>query len=922
MTPSLPLSPSGQPSVEWFGVTIMEPMVTFTDLWISAVSVFALLRLRKLGLKGAVYRYMVWYFLLMGIATFLGGLLGHAFQHVVGIQWKLAGWLISMLSVSAIERATIFYVKPLISHRLARFLEMANLLELLVFMVITFATLDFFYVKVHSAYGLAVIVLPLHTLAWWKTRNPGSRIIALSVCFASIAAVTYTTRIGFHTWFNHLDVSHTVMAISLYFFYRGTRKLRTFTHQDVLPEPGDFWEAIGDAVRPRRKPLRGPSGSRTLIIFAAGWLAGLAAVGSMAAAMPEGRAIAQARLDRIEPANWWIGMKHSQVQVLLYGRELGTLEPRLEHPGVRITDVTRVQNPNYLFVTLAVGDDAAPGEIAIGLHSAIGASGSNVANDANGASGSNGAKEDPELTAFFRLDERRPGAAGIRGFDPSDAMLLITPDRFANGDPSNDWVDGLSEGPNRADREGRHGGDLRGILDHLDYIDEMGFTAIWLNPVVENAMPRTSYHGYAATDFYKVDPRFGTNEEYLELIDQARARGIGMVMDMIMNHSGSEHWFVKDPPTADWINFGGRYVNTSHHRQTVQDPYASDYDRRMFSDGWFVETMPDLNQRQPLMATYLIQNTLWWIETAGLAGIRMDTYPYPDPDFMTDWTCAVMREYPDFSVVGEEWSMNPARVAYWQQGARNADGYTSCLTHVMDFPLQDALSKALTEPEVWNKGWMTAYDMLANDFLYADATRLVIFPDNHDMDRFFTQVENDLDLFRMGMVHTLTMRGTPQLYYGTEILMENNRARNDHGIIRTDFPGGWSGDRVDAFTGEGLTADQLEAQAFVKRMLNWRKQAQVIHEGRLMQFAPYDGIYSYVRYRGGDQPAVDSGPDRVLVVFNKNERAVEVALDRYAEVLGGIAMGGVFDVVSGARVDVADGRLELPARGVRVLEWP
>ena len=352
----------------------------------------------------------------------------------------------------------------------------------------------------------------------------------------------------------------------------------------------------------------------------------------------------------------------------------------------------------------------------------------------------------------------------------------------------------------------------------------MGFTAIWLNPVLENDMPDYSYHGYAATDFYKVDQRFGSNEEYRALIAKAKDKGIKIIMDMILNHCGSEHWFVKDMPTDDWVNFGGEYVNTSHRRNTVQDIHASEYDKRMFSDGWFVKTMPDLNQRNPLLATYLIQNTIWWIEYSGLSGIRMDTYPYPDKDFMTDWTCAIRAEYPNFNTVGEEWVNNPAIVSYWQEGKDNHDDYTSCLPSLMDFPIQYALAQALVQEEKqYGSGLIELYKMLSQDFLYADPYSLVVFPDNHDMDRFFTQVNEDLDLFKMGIAYILTLRGTPQLYYGTEILMDNEGAPGDHGIIRTDFPGGWKGDEVNGFTGKGLSEQQKEAKAYIKKLLNWRK---------------------------------------------------------------------------------------------------
>ena len=580
-------------------------------------------------------------------------------------------------------------------------------------------------------------------------------------------------------------------------------------------------------------------------------------------------------------------MHHNEIQLLVYGENISSLSPAIESSLVSLEKIIRVENPNYLFLYVTISENAKPSEVMISFY------------------------DDDKLVEEypFELRQREPKRADIDGFDSSDVMYLITPDRFVNGNADNDEIRGMKEKPNRSFKGGRHGGDIKGILDNLDYISDMGFTAIWLNPVLENDMPEYSYHGYAATDFYQVDRRFGSNEDYKNLVEEAGEKGIKVIMDMIVNHSGSEHWFVKDPPASNWINFQDNFKQSNHRRNTVQDLYASKYDKIHFTDGWFVETMPDLNQQNELLGDYLIMNTLWWIEYSGISGIRMDTYPYPDKEYMSRWTCAVMSEYPQFNIVGEEWANNPAIVSYWQQGKQNHDGYTSCLPSLMDFPLQDALSKGLTESEqTYGSGLIKTYEMLTLDFLYADPENLVIFPDNHDMDRFFTQVNNDFELFKMGMAYTATMRGTPQIYYGTEILMHNNDDPGDHGIIRTDFPGGWPGDDVNGFTGEGLTELQKEAQSYIKKLLNWRKEKEVLHSGRMIHFAPENGIYVYFRY---------DDSEKVMVILNKNKAQTDLELDKFSEMLNNHSTAK--DIITGRNYDL-ESSITLDNRGAYILE--
>ena len=558
------------------------------------------------------------------------------------------------------------------------------------------------------------------------------------------------------------------------------------------------------------------------------------------------------KIERLEPPNWWVGMEHTNLQLLVYGKEIGHLKARIENDNIQVTQNIQVENPNYLFLDLHIASNAKPGEVEIDFYD----------------------EQKKVFTHYYPLLQRK-SRAHIKPFDNSDVLYLITPDRFANGDTSNDVVLSMKEKKiDRLNEQSRHGGDLKGIEDHLDYISEMGFTAIWLNPVLENDMERTSYHGYAATDFYKVDPRFGTNEDYLRLNSKAEEKGIKVIMDMIVNHSGSEHWFVLDPPTKDWINHNNTYVQTSHRRTTHQDPYASEFDKKAFVDGWFVETMPDLNQNQPLMATYLIQNTLWWIEYSGIDGIRMDTYPYPDKEFMTKWNDAILKEYPDYNIVGEEWSHNPAVVSFWQKEKVNQGGYRSSLPSVMDFPLQNALVQALIEDENWDSGWVKAYEMLGNDHLYPNPFNLVIFPDNHDMDRIYTQLNKETNLLKMAIVYFATMRGIPQFYYGTEIGMKNDMP--GHGQIRSDFPGGWKEDTVNGFTGKGLSKTEKEIKSFTSALLNWRKTNTALHNGKLMQFAPENGVYSYFRYNENQT---------IMVLFNKNHERVEHDLKKYNELI-------------------------------------
>jgi glycosidase len=589
-------------------------------------------------------------------------------------------------------------------------------------------------------------------------------------------------------------------------------------------------------------------------------------------------------IDHVEPPFWWAGMHDQRLQLMIHGPAIAELEPALDYPGVRIAQVTRVANRNYLFIDLAVDGKAAPGAMRIDFR---------------------GKGRDTSYT--YRLLARETGSRQRKGFDTQDAIYQIMPDRFANGNPANDSVNGLADKLDRKLGHGRHGGDIQGIIDHLDYIAGMGFTQLWPTPLVENDMPAGSYHGYAATDHYKIDPRYGSNEDYLRLSREAKKHGIGLIQDVVLSHIGKNHWWMKDLPTPDWINHAGKFVPTRHHRTAVQDPYASKEDASNFTTGWFSPGMPDMNQTNPLVANYLIQNNIWWIEYAGLSGLRIDTFGYSDGAFLSEFTKRLMAEYPGLNMVGEEWSKLPPVVAHWQRGKVNFDGYVSSMPSMMDFPLTEAMRTALADKTGKNIFW-DVYETLSLDYLYPDPKRLVLFEANHDMARIYSVANEDFGRWKMAIAFVMTMPRIPHFYTGDELLMTSETAKRDDSSYRRDFPGGWAGDKVNAFTGAGLSAREREAQDFVKKLVNWRKNSPVIHNGKLMHYGPEDNTYVYFRY-------LDDR--KVMVAFNANDKETVLDAGRFREMLDGVASGR--DVLTGKTVALKD-EIRLPADSVLILE--
>lgn len=608
---------------------------------------------------------------------------------------------------------------------------------------------------------------------------------------------------------------------------------------------------------------------------------------------------AAVKVDRIDPANWFVGMKNTSLQLMVYGENIRQADVTTDYDGVKIDSIVRLDSPNYLLVYLNL-EGVKPGEMTL-----------------NFKNGKAVKKVKYELKAREKRGEER------MGFTNADVLYMLMPDRFADGNPDNNDIKGMN--PYKTDRSQpslRHGGDLEGIRRHLDYFKELGVTALWFTPVLENNSPGGSYHGYATTDYYRVDPRFGTNDEYRRLTDEAHAKGLKIVMDMIFNHCGFEHPWIKDMPSKDWLNtpewlydrkdktkaeVNRKYMQTTYKLTPTVDPYASAIDLKETVDGWFVPSMPDLNQRNPHVIRYLIQNSIWWIETVGIDGIRMDTYPYADADAMALWMKTIDEEYPNFNVVGETWVSDPPYTAAWQKDSKISQR-NSYLKTVMDFSFHAKINQAKYEnTDGSGNGMNRIYENFVYDYLYPNPSSVMAFVENHDTDRFLGN-GRDTAALKQAMAILLTVKRIPQLYYGTEILMNGTKEKTD-GYVRKDFPGGFPGDDHNAFTAEGRTPEENAMFTWLSRLLHWRQGNDVITKGSQTQFIPYNGVYVIARRYNGRT---------VMTVVNGTGRTTVFAVRRYAEVIGHNTEAK--DVLTDRTVSLTDDT-QLEPRKVMILEF-
>lgn len=635
-------------------------------------------------------------------------------------------------------------------------------------------------------------------------------------------------------------------------------------------------------------------------IFTAMAVAGMVSCGSGPESDPEKIQDAGARVGRVEPLSWWTGMK-TPLQLMVCGDGISRYDVRIEGgKGVKAGTVHKADSPDYLFVDVEISPDAVPGTYYI------------VFDDGT-----------DKFKYSYEIAARSEGSAERGSFSTADMVYLIMPDRFANGDPSNDATDDTAEKPDRDGFFGRHGGDIQGIIDHLDYISDLGATAVWCTPLLLDDEPEGSYHGYACADYYRIDPRFGSNGLYREFVGKAHEKGLKVIMDIVTNHCGTAHWWMKNLPFEDWVHVFPEYTGTNICFSTNMDPNASKYDLNLQESGWFVPSMPDMNLDNPFVLQYFKQWAVWWIEYAGLDGFRVDTYPYNEKKPMSEWCAAVLEEYPGFNIVGECWTSSIPQLAYWQGGNANRDGFDSHLPSIMDFPLQEAICKGLpTDSQAWGEGMVRVYDCLSHDFVYHDLSRMMIFVGNHDMDRIGDVLRHNADRQKIAIAMMATMRGIPQMFYGDEMMFVSKDRSQGHGGLRVDFPGGWAGDKVNLFTAggraraavntdgkpvpEGFAADMHD---YTRTLFQWRKGKKVIHDGRTMHFLTRDNTYAYFRY---------DDTDAVFVFINNSRGKKHIPWSHYAEIADGLHDGR--NVLTGESAEVSDSTVVGP-RQVLIVEY-
>jgi glycosidase len=591
-----------------------------------------------------------------------------------------------------------------------------------------------------------------------------------------------------------------------------------------------------------------------------------------------------ADISRVEPLCWWTGMK-TPLQLMFYGNDLAGASVRCLEPGLKVTAVHDAASAGYLFVDVAVEGD--PGVYTFEF-----------------------TKGSRKWRYPYTILARGKGSAQRVGFGPEDAIYLLMPDRFANGDPSNDSIKGLPDKARRRNRDGRHGGDIQGIIDRLDYIRDLGMTALWSTPLLFDNEPRVSYHGYACADYYHIDPRYGTNDLYRTMVDECHKRGIKVIMDIVTNHCGTAHPWNDDPPFPDWINRFDEFTRTNHAMNSPADTHAAPSERQLFETGWFDTSMPDLNLNNPFVFQYFRQWAVWWTEWAGLDGLRVDTFPYNAREPMARWTASLLEEYPNLNIVGECWYPTPALVSYWEGARTQHDGYRSCLPSVMDFPLMTAIGEALSKDGiVWGEGLKRVYDVVSQDFVYAAPERLMIMASNHDTDHLMNILGGQPDKVMLAFTILATMRGTPQFWAGDEVLIAGD-SRGGDGAKRVDFPGGWRGDTLDLFDPAQRRAEQQRVWAHLSRLLNWRKNSDAVRQGRLLHYMPRhpDNVYVYFRH---------TETERIMVVVNGSGEQRQIEWGLYADGVAKCTAG--VDILTGAKITVGE-PISVPALGSMVIE--